>query len=646
MGNFSRDTFDKLKHYVGVRLQQSVPLLDADWNELEDIRRHELQTFLKWFVGNGVPKGNDGFHILSAQESKNDFIIKGGDGIHAGHCVVEGWDVVNESNLRYTEQPLYRNEELATQWGVDPLPPLTIPVGDRTDTVYLDVWEREVNAEEDEDLINQDIGIETCVRIKREWAVRVAENATSPPSPAPAGHLFYPLASLSRKSGEGDILDEHITDLRITGLSIMSYYDVDQIVHDAFGAEYTQDHDGQPNLTVSLREAINALLRGRLPVTPETQLTDDEDSIDFPSALEDSRKYIWIFWNSLREDNWNIYYRRYNPVTGWEESDSRLITELEPHSPPFVLEYKRKDIWVFWDAEKEDNHNIYYRRYTPGKGWEESDNKLITDTDYDYFPYALEDSGGDIWVFWLSPRSGYSHIYYKRYNPVDGWESEDNQHTTVGYNYNPFVLKDSRGDIWVFWDAQRIESQDIYYSRYNNTSGWVEDNAQLTNDWYADSNPFVLYDKRENIWVFWISYRYGEQGYNRNIYCKRYTPDASENGDYGWWSGEIQLTEGEAYIENINAFEDSNGDLWVFWQSYSFISGEVKVNISCKRSIGGSASWGPPLKLITTEYSDIWRSYFAFEDSFKNIWLFWLNTEIIEEEYTKSIWYKKLITTI
>lgn len=63
MGNFSRNTFDALKHYVGVRLQQGVPLVDADWNELEDIRRFELQAFLKWFVGDGVPAGNDGFRI-------------------------------------------------------------------------------------------------------------------------------------------------------------------------------------------------------------------------------------------------------------------------------------------------------------------------------------------------------------------------------------------------------------------------------------------------------------------------------------------------------------------------------------------------------------------------------------------------------
>ncbi|NTU85869.1 MAG: hypothetical protein HGA45_42155 [Chloroflexales bacterium] len=63
MGNFSRNTFDRLKHYVGVRLQQGVPLIDADWNELEDIRKFELQAFLAWFVGDGVPANNDGFRI-------------------------------------------------------------------------------------------------------------------------------------------------------------------------------------------------------------------------------------------------------------------------------------------------------------------------------------------------------------------------------------------------------------------------------------------------------------------------------------------------------------------------------------------------------------------------------------------------------
>jgi microcystin-dependent protein len=206
MGNFSRNTFDKVKHYVGVRLQQGVPIVDADWNELEDIRKYELQAFLKWFVGNGIPKGNDGFHIRPADGQDNDFVIK------AGRCLVEGWDVINEIDINYTAQHLS----------------LTTPTSDRTDIVYLDVWEREVNAVEDPYLVNPAIGIETCVRLKREWVVRVAEGAELPNPPE--GHFFYTLASLKRSEGQSKIKDDDISDQRRTGLSILSQDEIKLIV--------------------------------------------------------------------------------------------------------------------------------------------------------------------------------------------------------------------------------------------------------------------------------------------------------------------------------------------------------------------------------------------------------------------------------
>lgn len=80
MGSFSREqrTFDRLKHYVGVRLQQGVPIVDEDWNELEDIRKEELRAFLKWFVGDGVPQDTSGFKIESVE---NRLILSPGDNI-------------------------------------------------------------------------------------------------------------------------------------------------------------------------------------------------------------------------------------------------------------------------------------------------------------------------------------------------------------------------------------------------------------------------------------------------------------------------------------------------------------------------------------------------------------------------------------
>ena len=54
MGNFSRNTFNPNKNYVGVRLQQGVPLVDADWNELDDVIRNEIYSGLGQAFPDGV----------------------------------------------------------------------------------------------------------------------------------------------------------------------------------------------------------------------------------------------------------------------------------------------------------------------------------------------------------------------------------------------------------------------------------------------------------------------------------------------------------------------------------------------------------------------------------------------------------------
>ena len=74
----------------------------------------------------------------------------------------------------------------------------------RIDIVYLDIWEREVGTSEDANLINPAIGIETCVRIKREAALRVAEGTAQLPT-APGGHVFLPLALLHRPINQAQI---------------------------------------------------------------------------------------------------------------------------------------------------------------------------------------------------------------------------------------------------------------------------------------------------------------------------------------------------------------------------------------------------------------------------------------------------------
>jgi len=183
-GNFSNkrnDTFDEKKRYIGVRLQQGVPLLDRDWNELEDIRRYEEMITRREYIGNGSP--DDGFKISSVNNSDpespdniNNFKIG------AGRCLVNGLEAVNEpSSILYTDP---KNIDLK----IEALAPPT-DKDERTDTVYLDVWIKEVRSPDtsqgetdiekvDSSLGNaDDVKVETSVRHKLVWLVRVDEGS-------------------------------------------------------------------------------------------------------------------------------------------------------------------------------------------------------------------------------------------------------------------------------------------------------------------------------------------------------------------------------------------------------------------------------------------------------------------------------------
>ncbi|MGV8174348.1 MAG: hypothetical protein ACP5OU_01450 [Methanothrix sp.] len=195
-GNFSdggKDTFDESKDYIGIRLQQGVPLLDRDWNELEDIRRHQEWVLRAKYLGDGTP--DNGFAISLISGKVDDFNISN------GRCLVDGFEAVNRADTTYLNQ--------------GSVAPLTIPTGKRTDSVYIDLWISEIHGTPD--LKNgQDVKIETCARHKIEWKVRV--NEASKKLVPLLFHNYYIIASIERDGATITSLKDLRTALRINPL--------------------------------------------------------------------------------------------------------------------------------------------------------------------------------------------------------------------------------------------------------------------------------------------------------------------------------------------------------------------------------------------------------------------------------------------
>jgi hypothetical protein len=209
-GNFSnerQDSFDRLKAYAGVRMQKGVPMLDRDWNELEDIRRYQELMLRRHYIGNGAPDENS-FKITAADPPGNDFKIA------RGRCLVGGMEAVNKP---FDDQGggvgfiLYSGQE-----GVEPLTTSSV---DRKDNVYLDVWIEEITSAQDEALNNaNDVRMETCVRHKVRWLVKVDEGSRG--IVKEPFHYYYTIARLIRPRGKVAIQPGDIVDFRQTGLSL------------------------------------------------------------------------------------------------------------------------------------------------------------------------------------------------------------------------------------------------------------------------------------------------------------------------------------------------------------------------------------------------------------------------------------------
>jgi hypothetical protein len=168
-GDFTRETFDRTKHFSHVLLQQGRVQLDADFNEQAAILLHQIRAITADVVGRSAgPSQGGGFGVVdfnslpedaqaSLKESglapsESDFLIG------VGRYYVDGIMVENDDYTLYTKQ--------------SDLPQSDALSGNNM-LIYLDAWERYISAIEDDSIREIALGgPDTAGRVKVVWQVR------------------------------------------------------------------------------------------------------------------------------------------------------------------------------------------------------------------------------------------------------------------------------------------------------------------------------------------------------------------------------------------------------------------------------------------------------------------------------------------
>ncbi|MGY1694616.1 DUF6519 domain-containing protein [Geodermatophilus sp. SYSU D00814] len=441
MATMSPSTFNPLLRYVNVRLQQGVPIVDADVNELDDVRRFELRAFLKWFVGDGVPEGNDGFRITG--DLDNDLTIRAGAPAppaeaapadvalrHVGRILVDGVDVITTADLRYSQQDLHEDRPgaaaLAARLGVSVVPRLRTPTASETSVVYLDVWEHLVTPDDEPDLIHPGLGVETCARIRRDWVVRVRPG-TDPPRPGQAdhlpGHLYYALAGLTRRKDEARIGPGALTDRRERQLSLPPAH----LLADTLGVRPADYRRGQDRPVVSLRAAVNALLAGRLPTMPEIPVSPAAgQDVLYRACTVDALDGLIVVWQSQREaPTTQIVASRLDTSRADATfSPAQMVTTggPVPRSAPTVVALPGGEVLVAYQEGPNDVATTDVRmKRARFDGLADADAVPVASTAgaADQFPHAVV--VGDLVVFFVQVAlAAGSRWFFRRYRHTDG----------------------------------------------------------------------------------------------------------------------------------------------------------------------------------------------------------------------------------
>ena len=154
-GDFTRNTFDPLKNFSRVLMQQGRVQLDADFNEQASILLHYLRTMMADLIGPYAgPTDHSGFKIEKA--------ANGDLKIGTGRYYVDGVLCENDrEDLTYLGQEGLSNEDTLDS--------------NKTYYAYLDVWERHITHLQDDHIREKALGgPDTCSRAKIVWQVKVS----------------------------------------------------------------------------------------------------------------------------------------------------------------------------------------------------------------------------------------------------------------------------------------------------------------------------------------------------------------------------------------------------------------------------------------------------------------------------------------
>jgi len=280
-------------------------------------------------------------------------------------------------------------------------------------------------------------------------------------------------------------------------------------------------------------ERLNLWLRQRSSTGAWSQPTKPL-SLNFayegrPAAVQDSDVTLWLFFHTLRQGRWEIWYKTYRAGQDWAPSQPLVKNQPIVKYPTAALQ--GTTLWLFWLSYDEQGRRwqLYCRTREEKKDWSHAQlfEAAAGDT---RTPCAVADNDGGLWLFWIEQAAGRWQVRYQRHNGAK-WEPESAATLPLGDGKDPKVKDDLVEDdlfvlfhpynaelpLWVFWARRepigkpgQTRWRVAYRVKQKVTDDWSETRTLPPLTWEDDDRePAALACKDGTVEVFWSSTRAG-----------------------------------------------------------------------------------------------------------------------------------------
>jgi hypothetical protein len=404
----------------------------------------------------------------------------------------------------------------------------------------------------------------------------------------------------------------------------------------------------QGNFDFALNElpdsgADKVFLGGQVSVAREygvMRLTKGEAEHDYPALARGAGGVLWLAYSDYTKgtpyvtervlagnfdllvpkgNGDQIRLKSYNGDT-WSAAIDATENGLDIWRPSVTVAKER--VHVSWSQQVDGNWDIYYRAYTPpakgdAKGKWSTVQRLTSDAGTDYNVVTTTSSAGDVWLAWQAWRQGRWQILARKVSIAEDGSADlkqpEIQVTKADANHwNPAIVGDADGKIFVAYDTYEKENYDVHLAELSGTN--VKTHL-IAGSAGFEARTSVACDKQNRIW---IAYEEGDEQWGKDfstgefakiglagnpgrpLYLKRTVRvRCFANGQVLQSAADLQAVILERTANNKSAPQlaiDDAGGLWLFYRHHPrpFGFGEVWNSYGVRYN---GEKWSPPQRL-------------------------------------------------